>query len=123
VGASDLGSVEGKSMRAFYSSDAAMNATNATAKQVGELEAALRSGKVEKFAIAQQTQGGGQAFLDLVTVLSGRMFATLSSITSSRGFVGPLPRSSKYAAIVHVVGNKHTKTTDLKVCVRYVLFV
>jgi hypothetical protein len=130
VGASDRGSVEGKSMRAFYSADAVINATNvnvtnatATAKQVGELEAALRSGKVEKFAIAQQTQGGGQAFLDLVTVLSGRMFATLSSITSNRGFVGPISRSSKYAAIVHVVGNKHTKSTDLKVCVIYVLCV
>jgi hypothetical protein len=120
VGASDRGSVEGKSMRVFYSSDAAMNATNvnvtnatatATATQVGELEAALRSGKVEKFAIAQQTQGGGQAFLDLVTVLNGWSPMPVS-YTNKNAVV---PRNNKFAALVHVLGNFETKVDDLKV--------
>jgi hypothetical protein len=144
VGASDRGSVEGNSMRAFYSSDAAMNvhatsttatatatATNATATQVGELEAALRSGKVEKFAIAQQTQDGGQAFLDLVTVLSGRtpVGTTINSGAATRmnsvihtATTADAPKAScnsKFAAIVHVLGNKDTKSNSLKVLTLY----
>jgi hypothetical protein len=98
---------------------------------VGELEAALRSGKVEKFAIAQQTQDGGQAFLDLVTVLSGRtpVGTTINSGAATRmnsvihtATTADAPKAScnsKFAAIVHVLGNKDTKSNSLKVLTLY----